>query len=179
MSLIVTYDYAYVGGRVYIPHRTLTISPVSTSRLSSFFTAFGCPSIAATSSAVLFSLSASSERICSRKGTRSGAPPLNPLKTRFACLEEHPKTRSTSSLLDSAVNFSRSASKCSRVAIISGSLWSPPAISKSSQSKRSVSGLSVMSGSAKLEMSTTVLSAQRSNPVRWRVRVSTRTTPCS
>lgn len=46
----------YFCGRVYTPHRTFTISPASTRRLSSFFIAFGCPAIAATNSAVLLSL---------------------------------------------------------------------------------------------------------------------------
>ena len=146
-------------GSVYTPRRAFTISPASTRRVSSLFTAFGCPSMAVTSAAVFFSPSERRESICSRNGTRRGFPPLSFFNTRFACLEEHPKTRSTSSLFESAVRFARSASNCSRVAITSGSLFRLPATSKSSQSKRSVSGLSVTSGSGKLVSNTIFLLA--------------------
>ena len=119
--------------------------------------------MASISSAVLFSPSASRDRICSRKGIRSGFPPLSFRKTRFACLEEHPKIYSTFPLLDLPVRLSRSVSKRSRIAITSESLSSPPATSKSSQSKSSVSCLSVICGSAKLEINTTFLFGNLSN----------------
>ena len=74
----------------------------------------------------------SASRICSRSGTRRAFPPLSFFKTRFACLDEHPRTRSTSSLLVSAVRLSRSVSNCWRLSMTSASLSSPPATSRSS-----------------------------------------------
>ena len=52
-----------VGESVYRPHRTFTMSPASTRRLSSFLTDVGCPSIAETSSPVVFSPLARREKI--------------------------------------------------------------------------------------------------------------------